>query len=113
MFRSFLRHKLLDILVILSVAFVLGGWLWAHFALKHISQPLILHFIPGGGITWVGNVRELAAIGATALVAVSINSILAFALEDRDWFWGKLLAAATLAISILLFIGFAAIISVN
>lgn len=98
-----------------GVSFVLvaGGWLWAWLYLREIDQTLILHFNDRVGINLVGKPGDLAGFGVLALIAVVINSILALALEERDWFLGKLLAAATLAFAALIFIGFAAIISVN
>ena len=44
---------------------------------------------------------------------VIVNFFLALELEARDWFLGKIVAAATLVLSVLIFIAFAAIISVN
>lgn len=97
----------------LSLSLVAGGWLWAWLYLRKIEQTLILHFNSLSGINLVGGVRELAGFGILALVVVAVNFVLALALEERDWFLGKLLAAATLAFAALIFIGFAAIISVN
>ena len=42
-----------------------------------------------------------------------LNGMLAFALEERDRFLGKFVAAATLFLAGLIFIYFAAIIDVN
>lgn len=107
------EHRLVAGAFGISLALVAGGWLWAWIYLRKIEQTLILHFNDRAGINLVGEVGDLAGFGVLALIVVVINSILALALEDRGWFLGKLLAAATLAFAVLIFIGFAAIISVN
>ncbi len=92
---------------------VLGGTIWVYFALRHIAPPLILHFNNLAGINQTGNLADLLEIGATGIVFVLVNFFIALELENRDAFGGKLLAAATLFLAILIFIGFAAIISAN
>ena len=52
-------------------------------------------------------------MGFLGVAVVFMNFFLATDLEDRDWFLGKFTAAATLGFAALIFIGFAAIISVN
>ena len=108
-----LRFKTISAAFAVSFILVLGGTFWSWFALKDISQPLILSYGLGivnkaGGSMW-----NLVAFGITSAIALSFNFVLALLLEERDWFWGKFLAAASLFLSLLLFIGFAAIISVN
>jgi hypothetical protein len=107
------KHRLITAVFGVSFALAAGGWLRAWLYLRQVNQTLILHFNNVSGISLVGGVGDLAGFGVLALVVVGVNFILALALEERDWFLGKLLAAATLAFSILIFIGFAAIISVN
>ncbi len=107
------RHRLVAGAFGISLALAAGGWLWAWLALRNAEQTLILHFNNRSGINLVGGAGDLAGFGTLALVVVAVNFILALALEDRGWFLGKLLAAATLAFAVLIFIGFTAIISVN
>jgi hypothetical protein len=111
--NSIKKHRITAGVFGFSFALVAGGWLWAWLYLKKIDQTLILHFNDISGINLVGKVGDLAGFGVLALVVVAMNFVLALALEDRSWFLGKLLAAATLAFAVLIFIGFAAIISVN
>ena len=98
---------------LLSFVLVLGGTIWSYFALRGIAQPLILHFNNLAGINQVGGVADLLQFGGTGIVFVLVNFFIALELEERDVFAGKLLAAAALFVSVLIFIGFAAIISVN
>lgn len=107
------KYSLVSSTFLVSAAFVAGGWLWASVALRGATQPIIIHWSSVQGITQIGSVRNLTEAGILGLVVVAVNFFIALALEERDWFLGKLLAAATLVFSILLFIGFAAIISVN
>jgi hypothetical protein len=74
---------------------------------------LILHFSTYTGINQIGGLKELFALGFTAFVLLVINAILAFSLETRQPLLGKLIAAVTVFLALLLFIGFMAIISVN
>lgn len=98
---------------ILSFLLILGGSLWAYFALRGTSQPLILHFNDLAGITRIGNAASFLGVGFIGLFGAVINFIIALELEARDKFLARLLAAATLFMGVLLFVGFAAIISVN
>ena len=58
----------------------------------------------------MGDLLNTAIFG---LVVVLVNFGIALALEERDRFLGKLIAAATAVFAILLFIGFSVIMSVN
>ena len=111
--NKLIAHKLMAIGFSVSLALAVGGWLWAHIYLGSVGQPLIIHFNSSSGITQVGETRDLIGIGIFAVLAVMVNFFIAMSLEERDWFWGKLLAAATVGFAALIFIGFAAIISVN
>lgn len=111
--ESIRKHRLLTGAFAVSFSLAAGGWLWAWLALRKTEQTLILHFNNRAGINLVGKVGDLTGVGVLALVVVAVNFFLALALEDRGWFLGKLLATATLAFAALIFIGFAAIISVN
>ena len=113
MFRNILRHKLISSIFLPSFLLVLGGTLWAYFALRGIGQPLILHFNDLAGITQIGSALSFLGVGTLGILGVGVNFILALELEARDRFFAKLLAAATLFMSALLFISFAAIIGVN
>jgi hypothetical protein len=111
--RRLAKFKAMTAGFALSFLFIAAGWLWAYIILRKINQPIILHFNNFLGITRIGNLTDLAETGIFGLLMAVINFLLAFNLEERDWFLGKLMAAATLFFGILIFIGFAAIISVN
>ena len=113
MLKRAAKFKVVSASFALSFLFIVGGWLWAYLAFKDISQPIILHFNSSDGITQVGSLADLAWVGLLGSVIMVVNFFIALILEERDWFLGKLAASATLFISILLFIGFAAIIGVN
>ncbi len=111
--KRFLKYKILGDIFLASLILVAGGTVWAYASLRNVSGPLILHFNNLSGINQIGDAGELVWIGATGILMVLVNFIIATELEARDWFLGKLLAGGTLLLAILLFIGFAAIISVN
>jgi hypothetical protein len=111
--KKFLKYKLVGCLSALSFAFAIGGPVWAYVALHGVPTPLILHFNNLRGINQVGSVGDLSQIGIVGLLIVSINTAIALELETRNRFWGKFVAALTLFLAALLFIGFAAIINVN
>ena len=112
-FKKILEHKIVSLVFLLSFILVIGGWLKAYIALREISQPLIVHFNNAVGINQIGNLGDLAAVGVFGLVALALNFFVSLELDERDPFLGKITAAAGLFLSILIFIGFSAIISVN
>lgn len=113
MLQKFLHNRLISSIFLLSFLLVLGGMLWAYFALRGISQPLILHFNDLAGITRIGDAASFLGVGIIGILGVAVNFVLAIELEARDRFFAKLLASATLFMAALLFISFTAIISVN
>lgn len=113
MLRRIPKYKAVFAACIISFILVLGGWLWTYFALRGTSTPLVIHFNNLKGINQVGYLKDLIAIGGFGLVMVVMNFLVAFTLEERDWFLGKFVAAVTFALCTLIFIGFATIISIN
>jgi len=111
--RLWRDHRAITVALALSALSVLGGWFWAWRALAPIRQPLILHYTSQVGIVQVGSLQDIAGLALLGLAIVVVNGTLALYLDARDWFLGKLLATVTLAVSILLFIAFAAIVGVN
>ena len=112
-FEKLLRRRAVSIVCGASALLILAGWIWAYFALRHITQPLILHFNRYDHINQIGDLADVAHIAFFGLLVTAANSAVALVLEARDWFWGKLVAAATAFFAILLFIFFVVIISVN
>ena len=113
MWQKLKKYRVLGTLLGGSFALVVGGWAWASLALRGLSRPLIVSFNDIQGVTGTGAWTHLHGLGGVGLVLVIVNSFLALELERRDRFWGKLVAAATLALSALIFIAFASIISIN
>ena len=97
----------------LGFVLVIGSWIKAYFALRNVSQPLVVHFTSAAGINQTGNLKDLAAVGIFGLVALILDFVISLELDERDSFLGKITAAAGLFLAALIFIGFSAIISVN
>ncbi len=114
MFKKAKKYKLVSGLLLASALLILAGFAWAMAALAGSRTPLILHFNDLQGITAFGGVGVMVFAGIFGLAVVLMNGILAFALERRNLpFFGKLTAILTLVFAVLLFIAFAAILSVN
>lgn len=114
MIKKIARYRLVSLIFLAAFAFAAAGFFWAWSALGGgASGPLILHFSDMGGITDTGSFANLLLMGALGIAIVTVNFMIALGLEDRDRVLGKVVAALTLAMAILLFIAFAAIIKVN
>jgi len=111
-FHTYLRPYFVRLAFVCSGMLILGGWLWAYFALRGASTPLIIHFLPRG-IDRIGGVGDLAMMGIFGLVVVALNFFLARELEKKDWLWGKVIAGSTLLFASLLFLAFLVIINAN
>ena len=111
--QHFLKHRILYSIFLASFALVLGGTLWAYFALRLSSGPVIIHFNALSGINLIGSFWSIVGFGATGLVMIAANFFIALELEERDGFMGKLVAAETVLLAGLIFVALAAIISVN
>ena len=108
------KYRLVSLLSLASFVFTAGGFLWAIVALEGAaSGPFILHFNDMDGITSIGSFGSIVAMGILGIIIVIINFFVALNLEARDKVLGKIIAAMTLAMAILLFLAFAAIIKVN
>ena len=113
MYKKIAANKLLSVIFLISFLLLSVAILWASFAMRGSSGPLILHFDNISGITVIGNFVTLLLFGATGIIISVLNFFIALEFEARDWFWGKLMAAATLVLAFLIFVGFMSIIAVN
>lgn len=114
--KKFFNENFIIISCSAAIAFVLGGFVWAFFALRLAGgETFILHFSDLNGITNVGGLGGIVFMGAFGLLVVLINFAIAreFAGRDRAGFFGKFIATLTLLFAVLLFLAFAAIINVN
>jgi hypothetical protein len=107
-------HRLIAVISAIALAFVAGGFGWAFFMLRGVTgNPLILHFDDINGITQVGGLAAIGLAGLFGAFVVIIDFFIAIEFDDRDRILGKFLAVLALVFAVLLFIAFAAIISVN
>lgn len=111
--KVFFRHRIPNLALVFSMVLVVGGWLWAYFKLRKITEPLIIHYSQEVGIDQVGYAGDLAKVGIFGIVIVAINFIISVELEQKDRFLGRLTSTVTSLLGILIFIYFAAIIGVN
>lgn len=108
-----LKFRVISSIFLFNFALVLGGTLWAYFSFRNASGPVIIHFNNLTGINLIGSYWGLISFGATGLVVIFINFIIAIEFEERDRFLGKLVTAITTLLAALIFIALAAIIGVN
>ena len=113
MLEKIKKHRLVSSSFILSFIFVVSGFFWAWFSLGRTSNPVIVHFDDLYGITTATGRSIIVFAGIFGLAMVLINASLAFEFEERNSLFGKLTAILTLVLAVLLFIAFAAILSVN
>ncbi len=95
-----------------SAFLVAAATVWAIAALRNVPQPLILHFARVA-ITETGTLANLVGVGIVGLTVVALNFFLARAFFDRERMLSYLISGTTLAFSLLIFLGFRAIILVN
>jgi hypothetical protein len=112
-FRKILSRGGVVISFGISFCLVLFGFIWAYVSLSRLTTPIILHFSNATGIDRIGTMKDIVAMGAFGLLVVAINALFSISLEARDAFWARIVAVATLFMSVLLFILFSVIISVN
>ena len=113
MIEQIKKHGLVSGLLAAAAVFIIAGFIWALVSLEKVIGPLVLHFNDLQGITATGNIGTIIFGGALGVVVVLMNGCLALEFEERNPFLGKLIAVLTLVFAILLFIAFAAILSVN
>jgi hypothetical protein len=118
MLQKFSEHRLVTALSMIALALILGGFVWAFLELRIVAASsagtsLILHFNDIDGITSVGGLGTIWFMGAFGVLVAIMNFFVALEFDARDQFLGKFLASLTLVFAVLLFIAFAAIISVN
>jgi hypothetical protein len=114
MIKNITKYRLVSLLSLASLAFAAGGFFWALGALRDISSgPLILHFNDMQGITSIGTFDGVILMGILGIAIIVMNFFIALGLEARDRVLGKIVAAMTLVMAILLFLAFTAIIKVN
>jgi len=111
--KKIFKYKVPNFAFFVSLVLVLGGWLWSFFDLREVTTPLVILFDSTTGINQVGYAGDLAKVGVFGLLVVVVNFLISIELERRLPFWGRLTSFITIFLGILIFIYFAAIISVN
>lgn len=113
MIRNIKKYKWVSAMIGAALALVLIGFIRAVASSTGHRTALILHFNDLQGITASGGVGTFIFMGIFGVAAILVNAALSFELEARHSFFGKITAAGALTFAILLFIAYAAIISVN
>jgi len=112
-FKKFFKYRLNNLSLVLSAVLVIGGWLWAFLKLREIETPVVIFYNSVQGVTRSGEVGEFLKVLVFGLLVILINFFISAELEERSRFWGRLGSVFTVFLSVLIFIYFAAIISVN
>lgn len=105
--------RLVTLSHLLALALAAGGWLWAWLMLGNSSHSLILHFNELSHVNQRGDFSDLSGFAVFALGAIIIDYFIALELESREKFLARILTVSSVGLGLLIFIGFAAIISVN
>ncbi len=113
MINKIKKYRTVSVLSLASFALAAGGFFLVLGALGSARGPLILHFNDMQGITSIGTLGDLLWMGGTGIAIVAINFFVALDLEARNRVLGKIVAALTLVMAVLLFLAFTAIINVN
>jgi hypothetical protein len=113
MLEKFKKYRLVNGSLAAAFLLVLAGFLWTMISFMMTGGPFILHFDDLQGITMISGRGFVVFMGIFGMAMVFINGNIALELESRESFWGKLIAALTVTLAVLLFIAFAAILSVN
>ena len=112
-FRRFFRHKWNNLSLTLGFVFVFGGWLWVYLKLRVIEMPVVILYNEVEGVTRAGEVGEFLKVLVFGLLVLVINFFISAELEERSQFWARLSSIFTVFLAVLIFIYFAAIVSVN
>ncbi len=113
MFKDIFKSRFNNLIGIVSLVLVLGGVIWSYLALRVIDTPIIIQYSSFSGINRVGYIGDLVKVGIFGIVVIFVNFLISGELHKRNSFLGRLGGIFTLFLSILIFIYFAAIISVN
>lgn len=114
MIKKIINHKAVSAACLGAIAVALGGFCWAFFRLWSMRNgPLVLHFNDMKGITEIGGFWDIVSMGALVVTITIVNFFIAIELEERDRFLGKVVAVGSVFFAVLLFIAFAAILSIN
>lgn len=107
------RFSVVALLSLGGIVLALVALVWAWVALHAVEGPIIISFASRLGILRVGNPIVLYGMAIIACMALIMNALLARALEGRNRFLAGFVAVATFFLGFLIFIAYAAIITVN
>lgn len=113
LWRKMFRYKFQNLTFLLAVVLVFGGWLWAFFALRNLSDGIVTGFNSDVLINQIGSTSDFSAIGFFGVLMIFFNFLISTELESRDSRFAKGVALATVLLGVLIFIYFSAIIGVN
>ena len=110
---KFFKYRLNNLSLALGFTLIFGGWLWAYLKLRVIEVPVVILYNSVEGVARAGDVREFLKVLVFGLLVILVNFFIAAELEERSRFWARLSSLFTVFLSVLIFIYFAAIISVT
>jgi hypothetical protein len=114
MLERIIKHKAVSAACLSAIFITLAGFLWVYFGLRMTgSGPFVIHWNDMNGITEVGGLWSVAAVGMLGIFITVIDFFIATELEEREPFLGKVVATASALFAVLLFIAFAAILGMS
>ena len=113
MLEKIKKHKAVSGLLAASAVLVVAGFVRALVLFGGVAGPFVLHFNDLQGITATGSAGAIVFAGLFGIAVILLNGSLALEFEERNTFFGRLIAIVTFVFAVLLFIAFTSILSVN
>lgn len=111
--KKFFKYRINNLSLVFGFVLIFGGWLWAFLKLREVETPVVILYSNIKGVTRAGEVGEFLKVLVFGLLVILVNFFISAELEERSRFWARLSSFFTVILSVLIFIYFAAIISVN
>jgi len=111
--KKIFRLRIVNLFFWISVIFIVGGCIWAIIILGGISEPLIIHYSQSSGIDRIGGLGTLIGIAVLGLIMAIVDFFISLELEKKNILFSRLTSLVGLFVGFLIFIYFAAIISIN
>ncbi len=111
--RKIMSDSFISVPLIGALAVLLTASIAVYASLRNTDHLLVIHFVGGGGIDFLGDLGDMVSIIASAIVASLVNSALIFFFYPRIQILSRLIAFFTLFFAVLILIAVGVIISVN